>query len=387
MPSMGPLHIYKITNLKNSKIYIGKTSKNPPQKRWKSHLDVVRRGPDDHHRYQYLHRAINKHGVRSFKFEVIATYDDEQEWTQAEIDFIARFKSNDRTVGYNLTTGGDGALGYRHTPRTRRLMSERKKREYVGIGNPFFGKRHSARTRRRIGELAAKRFADPTKNPFFRHKHSAASKAKMSANCHRKERYLSDAEVDEARRLFLAGRCTHAQLAKKFGVTIYVIENAVLGKRAYAGVGSQVPKVADGRVVRESRPRRHSLAPELVAELRRKRRDGVMCADLGRPLGLHPALVASAVGGYGSYANFECDEPPVRNERSSSLAPDKVDEARRLYATGKFTYEQLAEKFGAGSNVVRNAVHGRGSYGRIGTPPPKANGHWMKKALRRIDDK
>lgn len=384
---MGPLHIYRITNLQNGKIYIGKTSLNPPQKRWKSHLNTVRRGPDDHHRYQYVHRAINKHGVRSFRFEVIATYDDEKEWTQAEIDFIARFKSNDRKVGYNLTIGGDGARGYRFSPAQRRRMSERKKREYIGPGNPFFGKHHARETRRRIGELAAKRFADPTKNPFFRRRHSAASKAKMSANCHRKERYLSVEQVEEARHLFVTGQHTQAQLAKKFGVTIYVIENAVLGKRAYAAVGSQVPKAPDGRVVRACRPPRHSLAPELVAELRRKaRQGGVTCTDLARPLGLHPALVSSAVGGYGSYASFECEEPPIRHEKSSSLPAENVDQVRQLYATGKFTYAELGKKFGVSGNVIRHAVLGRQRYAKIGTPLPKTSGRWTKKAGSRVEN-
>jgi group I intron endonuclease len=57
------MYIYKITNIKNKKFYIGK-SKNV-EKRWKQHLSLV--GKKRHPLYD----AIKSYGIENFKLEII----------------------------------------------------------------------------------------------------------------------------------------------------------------------------------------------------------------------------------------------------------------------------------------------------------------------------
>ena len=86
--------IYKITNLKNQKIYIGQ-SKHPIQR-------------FAEHKYNnsdsLIHRAIVKHGIENFSFEIIEedikNYDEREKYWIKYYDCIA-------PNGYNLTEGGE----------------------------------------------------------------------------------------------------------------------------------------------------------------------------------------------------------------------------------------------------------------------------------------
>lgn len=90
-------YIYKITNLKNRKFYIGK-SKNV-DKRWKEHLSLA--GKKRHPFYD----AIKHYGIENFIVEIVDKTDDfliddlEKEWI---------LKTNAIEFGYNLTEGGTG---------------------------------------------------------------------------------------------------------------------------------------------------------------------------------------------------------------------------------------------------------------------------------------
>src|ERR1700744_4508499 len=96
--------VYKITNLVNGKIYVGKAE--DIETRWSKHKDsAIRKDPK---RYQYIHRAMNKYGFDNFKIEQVAEYESEQEALDAEIFYIREWKCRDRNIGYNLTDGGDG---------------------------------------------------------------------------------------------------------------------------------------------------------------------------------------------------------------------------------------------------------------------------------------
>lgn len=376
---MGFLYTYCITNLINGKKYYGKTSKNPPEKRWQTHVAAARKGPDDHHRFQYLHRAIRKYGPENFTFEVVSTYDDEAEWTQAEIDLIAEHQTNDRTKGYNLTAGGDGARGYRHTARAKRIMSERKKKEYVGTGNPFFGRKHSRRARKTIAEKAALRTGP--RNSFYGRRHSDESRARMADNHRDKQCYLSVEQVEEARGLYSTSQFTVAELAEKYGVTCYVMDKAICGRDAYSRVGRQLPRRENGWI-KAQRPSRRMFADDEVAALRRQYRKGNDLATLAEERGVSTNLISRAIRGCAPYDRVHEEPPIAAPEISASLPEEKVDEARQLYSTGKYTYEQLAKRFGVSKHVVVNAIRGKGRYGKIGKPLQARFGKWAKNERR-----
>lgn len=102
--------IYKITNLVNQKVYIGK-SKNI-RERWNAHIRDSNVSEDKwvaniRGVNTPLHRAIRKYGTNNFAFEIIeecpepALNDREKYW----IKYYNTFRTEN---GYNCTLGGDG---------------------------------------------------------------------------------------------------------------------------------------------------------------------------------------------------------------------------------------------------------------------------------------
>ena len=94
-------YIYKITNIINDKIYIGKTSQTI-EKRWKEHCsDYLRRNEEK----RPLYSAMKKYGIQNFKIEEIeqCTSEEANEKEKYWIEYYNSFKN-----GYNATIGGDG---------------------------------------------------------------------------------------------------------------------------------------------------------------------------------------------------------------------------------------------------------------------------------------
>ncbi len=96
--------IYKITNTKNNKVYIGYTNMTA-QRRLKAHIDETRRMQKGKKgRSSYLHNAMNHHGFESFKIDILEEHTDVSPHFLAELEmkYIATLKPH-----YNLSPGGE----------------------------------------------------------------------------------------------------------------------------------------------------------------------------------------------------------------------------------------------------------------------------------------
>jgi len=122
--------IYKITNQINGKIYIGKTI-DSLSGRWSSHQRYAMKEQNQ----TLLARAMRKHGIENFTIEQIDQSEDHDQLLELEKKYIAEANSMDPEVGYNMTEGGEGTLGCKHTEEWKQMMSERNS----GENNPMFG--------------------------------------------------------------------------------------------------------------------------------------------------------------------------------------------------------------------------------------------------------
>lgn len=135
------MFIYRITNLKTNKTYIGKTSRCLDV-RLSEHL----RHPD-----KPIGKALQEFGLDSFIIEVIDTAETEDELNAKERFWIVAYDSLVPN-GYNQSIGGDTSEGFRHREESKKKMSEAKKGKYLGENNPFYGKHHSEDSRRKMRE-------------------------------------------------------------------------------------------------------------------------------------------------------------------------------------------------------------------------------------------
>ena len=90
-------YIYRITNTKNGKVYIG--SSKDYSKRWKRHIADLRTG--NHHSI-HLQRAYDKHGESAFEFEVIERcmpdeMEDREQW------HMDNENAYEYVTGYNIS--------------------------------------------------------------------------------------------------------------------------------------------------------------------------------------------------------------------------------------------------------------------------------------------
>lgn len=101
-------YIYQITNNINGKIYVGKTTKNNIQERWKEHLKDYKKPRCEK---RPLYDAINKYGSENFSIKELEECSAE-EASEKEIYWIEKLSSF--KYGYNATKGGDGKTKYDH---------------------------------------------------------------------------------------------------------------------------------------------------------------------------------------------------------------------------------------------------------------------------------
>jgi len=154
--------VYKITNLINKKIYIGKT--RDINLRWQRHKTAARRKHKED--YSYIHKAMNKYGFENFSIEIVEEFSVETEALAAEKEYIKQLNTQNRDIGYNITKGGDGISGFKFNNDQKKRMNQEKKETYKGKNNPFYGKTHTEENKQKIS-LTMKKSHEENKEHYY----------------------------------------------------------------------------------------------------------------------------------------------------------------------------------------------------------------------------
>ena len=119
----------------SGKVYVGITCQKT-QHRWKGGSGYVRR---DKHQEKFAN-AIRKYGWKNFEHKIVLENVSKEEAYYAEKYLIRWYKIHN--LSYNITDGGDGGTGTKHTEETKKYLSmihtgkkERKEDTERRIGN------------------------------------------------------------------------------------------------------------------------------------------------------------------------------------------------------------------------------------------------------------
>lgn len=175
--------VYLITNTVNGKQYVGKTVFTLTQ-RWREHCHNAEKRIGR----SRLYVAIRKYGSSPFIQEVLATTKSEERLNQLETFWIAKLDTFNN--GYNLTQGGEGATGYRHSASYKHALSKRNQGKLMSgaarsaLLASHSGKPVSEETRKRMREGAKSSKAQAHHRELVKlwtgRKHSPETLLKMS---------------------------------------------------------------------------------------------------------------------------------------------------------------------------------------------------------------
>lgn len=139
------MHIYKITNTLNNKIYIGQTVQKNPKMRWYQHCADAKNGKDSR-----LCNSMRKYGVDNFMWEIIDTAQTLPDLNAKEEQWLLHYRQI--TECYNIREAGGNKL---HSAESIEKMREAQRQAHARRraegkdggwkridGGPMLGKTH-----------------------------------------------------------------------------------------------------------------------------------------------------------------------------------------------------------------------------------------------------
>lgn len=132
--------IYCATNTITKQTYVGQTHRSFAVRK-REHLTKAPRG-----HLKRFHHALNAHGADKFVWTVMVEgLSSVEEADDYERRFIVALGSHVSCGGYNLTWGGRGSQGFKHSPKARKK-----------IGDRFRGIPKTEEQRRKMGQAISK---------------------------------------------------------------------------------------------------------------------------------------------------------------------------------------------------------------------------------------
>ena len=243
--------IYKLTNVKNGKFYIG--SAKDIKRRWWEHKNDLKK---QKHINPKLQNAWNFYGENNFDFSIIeSVVEDESRLLEREQFYLDTFKPYMKDIGYNIGAKSSGGDNFTHNPNKDQILKNMTVANNIGH---MHGKKHSGEAKEKQKERAVGRYTlDWFINKYGEQEGTVKYKARNEKLASRNINYSYDnglkgkkrgamsdemkRKISEQKRNFAlrknefvndlkSGNFTNNALSEKYGVSLTTIK---LHKRKY----------------------------------------------------------------------------------------------------------------------------------------------------------
>jgi group I intron endonuclease len=241
--------VYKITNLKNGKFYIG--SSKDIEFRWSEHKKHLN---GNYHINKKLQNAWNFYGKENFEFTIIELINDFNLLVKEQF-YLDMFKPHMKEIGYNINPSAYGGDTITNNPNKEQIIKNMTVANNVGH---MHGKKHSEEAKekqkeRAVGRYTLEWFVDKygVESGTIKYKERNEKLANRNINYSydnglkgKKRGAMSDEmkrKISEQKRNFAlrknefvddlkSGNFTNNELSEKYGVSLTTIK---LHKRKY----------------------------------------------------------------------------------------------------------------------------------------------------------
>jgi len=241
--------VYKITNIKNGKFYIG--SSKDVEFRWSEHKKHLN---GNYHINKKLQNAWNFYGKESFEFDILETV-NECDLLVKEQFYLDMFKPHMKEIGYNINPSAYGGDTITNNPNKEQIIKNMTVANNIGH---MHGKKHSDEAKEKQRDRAVGRYTLEwfvakygTDNGTLKYKERNEKLANRNINYSydnglkgKKRGAMSDEmkrKISEQKKNFAlrknefvddlkSGNFTNNELSEKYGVSLTTIK---LHKRKY----------------------------------------------------------------------------------------------------------------------------------------------------------
>jgi group I intron endonuclease len=203
-------YLYKITNLVNNKIYIGQT--DCPERRWSQHKSIAKHNIDCPGECQVITRAIIKHKIENFTFEIIASSWTQEFTNEAEEILIKQYDSRKPEIGYNIAIGGNKTTC---TPEISQKISEGLLKYYETHESTLKGRPMTEEWKKHISEASMGKPGTNTGKTFSNEWRVKLSKSQAGKDAEDKRRFSKETEL-EICRLYVEEKKSIYRLAEDY---------------------------------------------------------------------------------------------------------------------------------------------------------------------------
>ena len=207
--------VYIHRNKENGKIYVGQTCRQP-ENRW---LNGKGYAPGSH-----FGHAVAKYGWDGFDHEIVRENMTLEEADQLEQELIEKYDSRNPDKGYNVTEGGGGSAGTKHTAETKEKLRRLQKERIAKTGKVNFkGQKHTPESIAKMRASHKGKHTGPKNAAYGTHKTEEQKQYYSRINSRAVKQYDLDGKLIKQ---YPSGKAA----AEALGVTAAAISAAVAGK-------------------------------------------------------------------------------------------------------------------------------------------------------------